>query len=163
MTNKKRRIGAICILIFTFLLIFFILYQKEMKSRNPITATAFKLNTVVTVNRLYDSQDTSLLDEALALCDYYEEIFSRTKETSELYRLNHGTLSKGSDGFLISSELEELIRSWSILRRAFSKAPSISLSNPCPPSGILPLERRLSLRKQPFRLPCLWSTIRTFS
>ena len=110
MTNKKRRIGAICILIFTFLLIFFILYQKEMKSRNPITATAFKLNTVVTVT-IYDSQDTSLLDEALALCDYYEEIFSRTKETSELYRLNHGTLPKGSDGFLISSELEELIRS----------------------------------------------------
>ena len=65
MTNKKRRIGAICILIFTFLLIFFILYQKEMKSRNPITATAFKLNTVVTVT-IYDSQDTSLLDEALA-------------------------------------------------------------------------------------------------
>lgn len=110
MTNKKRRIGAICILIFIFLLIFSILYQREIKSRNPITATAFKLNTVVTVT-IYDSQDTSLLDEALALCDYYEEIFSRTKETSELYRLNHGTLPKGSDGFLISSELEELIRS----------------------------------------------------
>lgn len=110
MTNKKRRIGAICILIFIFLLIFIVSYQREMKSRNPIKATAFKLNTVVTVT-IYDSQDTSLLDEALALCDHYEEIFSRTKETSELYRLNHGTLPKGSDGFLVSPELEELIQS----------------------------------------------------
>ena len=82
-----------------------------MKSQEePISATAFKLNTVVTIT-IYDSQNTSLLDDALALCDHYEEIFSRTKESSELYQLNQGLLPRSEKGFSISSELEELIQS----------------------------------------------------
>ncbi len=59
----------------------------------------------------YDSQDTSLLDDALALCDHYEEIFSRTKDSSELYQLNPGRLPRSEKGLSISSELEELLQS----------------------------------------------------
>lgn len=108
--NNKKRIIAVSFLILAFLLVFLFLYQQKMKSQEPISATAFKLNTVVTIT-IYDSQDTSLLDDALALCDHYEEIFSRTKKSSELYQLNQGLLPRSEDGFSISSDLETLIQS----------------------------------------------------
>lgn len=108
--NNKKRIIAVSFLILAFLLVFLFLYHQKMKSQEPISATAFKLNTVVTIT-IYDSQDTSLLDDALALCDHYEEIFSRTKESSELYQLNQGLLPRSEDGFSISSDLETLIQS----------------------------------------------------
>lgn len=71
----------------------------------PVTKTAFKLNTVVTIT-IYDSEDTSLLDEAIALCDTYENLFSRTRETSELYRINQGLqqeLSPGTESLLTTA------------------------------------------------------------
>ena len=54
----------------------------------PISISSIKLNTAVQIT-IYDSQDKSLLDDCLALCDKYELIFSRTDEESELYKLNH--------------------------------------------------------------------------
>ena len=53
-----------------------------------ISISSIKLNTAVQIT-IYDSQDKSLLDDCLALCDKYELIFSRTDEESELYKLNH--------------------------------------------------------------------------
>ena len=73
----------------------------------PISAAAFKLNTVVTVT-LYDSQDQEILDGALALCDEYERIFSRTLEESELYRLNAGELPEEDGGYTLSDPMAEL-------------------------------------------------------
>lgn len=54
----------------------------------PISISNIKLNTAIQIT-IYDSQDKSLLDDCLALCDRYELIFSRTNENSELYKLNH--------------------------------------------------------------------------
>ena len=54
----------------------------------PISISSIKLNTAVQIT-IYDSQDKTLLDDCLALCDKYELIFSRTNENSELYKLNH--------------------------------------------------------------------------
>ena len=54
----------------------------------PISISSIKLNTAVQIT-IYDSQDKSLLDDCLALCDKYELVFSRTNEKSELYKLNH--------------------------------------------------------------------------
>ena len=56
--------------------------------KEPISISSIKLNTAVQIT-IYDSQDKSLLDDCLALCDKYELIFSRTDEESELYKLNH--------------------------------------------------------------------------
>lgn len=72
------------------------------KTTDPITKTSFKLNTVVTIT-IYDSSDVSLLDNALALCDTYENLFSRTRETSELYQINQGLKRE------LSPETEELL------------------------------------------------------
>lgn len=80
--------------------------------QDPITSTEIKLNTAVTIT-IYDSQDTDLLTECMALCDKYEKIFSRTDADSELYKLNHRELTAvngTTDTFGLSEPLAELIR-----------------------------------------------------
>ena len=80
-------------------------------SREPISATAIKLNTAVTVT-IYDSNDKKLLTECMNLCDKYEKIFSRTANDSELYQLNHRELApvKGTeDTYQVSDDLAKLI------------------------------------------------------
>lgn len=86
--------------------IFGITYTKTRQSE-PVSATAFKLNTVVTVT-LYDSQDQDILQGALDLCDQYEKIFSRTLEGSELYRLNAGKLTEENGFYTLSKPLADL-------------------------------------------------------
>lgn len=111
MTYKKQRIALGCTLVFLIFLIFAVLYQKQgiQKQSEPISETAFKLNTVVTVT-IYDSTDKTILKEVLALCDKYESLFSRTMESSELYKLNKGTLPQENDAYIVSKETAELIR-----------------------------------------------------
>ena len=80
-------------------------------SREPISATEIKLNTVVTVT-IYDSQDSDLLTKCMNLCDKYEKVFSRTSADSELYKLNHRKLTpvEGTeDTYQVSDDLAELI------------------------------------------------------
>lgn len=106
MNNKIRNaiVGGILLLVFAGFAFF---YQKAAPSQEPISASSFKLNTVVNIT-IYDSQDETLLQEAMALCDKYETIFSRTDKSSELYKLNHGSLPKDGNSFQISPELAEL-------------------------------------------------------
>ena len=54
----------------------------------PITKSSFMLNTFVTVT-LYDTDDLDIVNSSLELCRSYENIFSRTIEASEIYKLNH--------------------------------------------------------------------------
>jgi thiamine biosynthesis lipoprotein len=77
----------------------------------PISKQAFKLNTVVTIT-LYDSRNEDILDGAMAVCDKYEGIYSRTLETSELYKLNHGLLEKSSQGgnnYQVSDDMADIL------------------------------------------------------
>lgn len=75
----------------------------------PISYTALKLNTVVKVT-IYDSVDPSLAKEAVALCDDYDNLFSRTNENSEIYKLNHSLLPTDADGYAtVSPETFELL------------------------------------------------------
>lgn len=106
MNNKTRNVivGGILLLVFAGFAFF---YQKAAPSQEPISASSFKLNTVVNIT-IYDSQDETLLQDAMALCDKYEAIFSRTDHSSELYKLNHGALPKDGNEFQISPELAEL-------------------------------------------------------
>ena len=80
-------------------------------SREPISATAIKLNTAVTVT-IYDSNDKNLLTECMNLCDKYEKIFSRTANDSELYQLNHRELApveRTENTYQVSDDLAELV------------------------------------------------------
>ena len=112
MTNKKYRPLLYSLLIILILVIFFIFYQQRTqnttKKPEPISGTAFKLNTVINI-KIYDSADQSLIDEVFHLCDKYEALFSRTLESSELYKLNHGTLPKQDENYIVSAETADLI------------------------------------------------------
>lgn len=80
-------------------------------SQEPISATAIKLNTAVTVT-IYDSNDKKLLTECMNQCDKYEKIFSRTASDSELYQLNHRELApvEGTENtYQVSDDLAKLI------------------------------------------------------
>ena len=83
----------------------------DSESQEPISTTAIKLNTAVTVT-IYDSQDRNLLTECMNLCDKYEKIFSRTASDSELYKLNHRQLTPVNgteDTYQVSDSLAELV------------------------------------------------------
>lgn len=82
--------------------------ENQAQSSPYISRTLIKLNTVVTIN-IYDKQEDYLLDGAMAVCDYYEQIFSRTSETSELYQFNHGLLNTATDGTNSAELSEDLI------------------------------------------------------
>lgn len=108
--SKSLRIILPCLL-FTLTLFFCGCSQKTQETTDPISATDFKLNTVVQIT-IYDSQDTSLLDESMAICDKYEKIFSRTLIDSELYKLNHRqipVLEGTTDTYPVSESLAELV------------------------------------------------------
>lgn len=99
---------ALCCMILPIVLF---LCGCSQKTADPISTTDFKLNTVVKVT-IYDSQDTSLLDRSMAICDKYEKIFSRTLTDSELYKLNHRqipVLDDTTDTYSVSEPLAELI------------------------------------------------------
>jgi len=95
-----------CILLSLLLVLGIYIYHTSTPSNKiaPITDTRFSLNTIVSIT-LYDSSDRNILNEAFALCDKYEAIFSRTMQSSELYKLNHSH----STTYHVSNELASLI------------------------------------------------------
>lgn len=60
---------------------------KDPSAGEPKTETAFLLDTIVTVT-YYTERDADAVQSALALCDKYEHVFSRTDPDSELFKLN---------------------------------------------------------------------------
>lgn len=106
--NKKQRTIVSCVLVLFMLLVFAALYQPKTTVKEPISGTAFKLNTVVKVT-IYDSDDQTLIEDVFALCDKYEALFSRTLESSEIYKLNHRMLPEENGGYLLSDETAGLV------------------------------------------------------
>lgn len=108
--NRNIVIGFAFILVLAAFIVFYIGWKPDVagKSDQAVSVSGFKLNTAVKIT-VYDSQDEDMLQEALKLCDKYERIFSRTREDSELYRLNHGTLQKEAGWYVLSDELADLI------------------------------------------------------
>jgi thiamine biosynthesis lipoprotein len=62
-------------------------FSKSSSENEPLSATEFLLNTVVTVS-LYDVKDPDILDECFQLCKTYENLFSRTTDASDISRIN---------------------------------------------------------------------------
>lgn len=74
------------------------------KKDTPISKTALLLNTVVQIT-VYDTKDEPLIADCFDLCEQYEQIFSRTSETSELYKLNKAGSAEVSDDLLAILEI----------------------------------------------------------
>ena len=79
---------------------------RSASLQEPIQRTDFLLNTFVDI-KLYDTTDTTILDDAMALCKDLEARFSRTTEGSEIYLLNHRSTAKQT--FELSAETAELL------------------------------------------------------
>ena len=73
-----------------------------------ISGTDFLLNTVITIY-LYDSDDEDILNGCFQVIKKYENIYSRTSSTSELYALNHRTLPSINGKYQISDELSDIL------------------------------------------------------
>lgn len=71
----------------------------------PLTKSGFFLDTVVTIT-LYDTRDDSLLEKGFSLCRQYEELFSKTRENSDIYCINH---SKG-EAVCVSDETIQVLK-----------------------------------------------------
>ncbi len=71
------------------------------KNQSRVTRQGFFFDTVINITLNEDDIDSA--DEAFALCGELENIFSRTKEGSELWNLNSGKLTS------LSPELKEVI------------------------------------------------------
>ena len=65
----------------------------------PLTVQSFLLDTVVSVT-FYREKDRAAVNDALALCQELELIFSRTDSRSELYHLNESDQAQVSDALL---------------------------------------------------------------
>lgn len=105
MNSFKKKIAAISLLPVSFLL----LCSCTRLQTKPVSATALKLNTIVSVT-IYDDVPSSLAEDALAVCDQYDVLFSRTNPDSEIYQLNHGMLDTDVDGYsTISTQTYDII------------------------------------------------------
>lgn len=78
----------------------------ERKIDYPISQSSFLLNTFVNV-AIYEGGDQEDLQGAMDLCAYYENLLSRTLETSEIYKLNHR--QKGQRTFTLSEDTARVL------------------------------------------------------
>lgn len=72
---------------------------------SPISACSYDLLHTVCTIQLFDSTDYELLNECFAIINKYEKMFSRTLESSEVYRINHSTETT----FTVSDELKDIL------------------------------------------------------
>ena len=56
--------------------------------RKSVSRTFFMFDTVVSIT-LYGTDDEALMEECRSYLEGFEDVFSATRETSELYRVNH--------------------------------------------------------------------------
>lgn len=80
-----KRFITICIPILVSSLL---LTSCHLVTKEPISKTGIYFDTVISID-IYDSNNTSLLEQCFEYCKEFEETVSRTIETSEIYRLNH--------------------------------------------------------------------------
>ncbi|MCR5829598.1 MAG: FAD:protein FMN transferase [Lachnospiraceae bacterium] len=84
-----KRLGA---LFCTLILIVPLLSSCTSQERKSVSGTFFIFETIAQI-RIYDTDDESLLDKCKEFLDRYEDVFSATRSTSELYKINSSRLS----------------------------------------------------------------------
>lgn len=74
------------------------------RNTEPISRTGFYFDTVIQIT-LYDTEDEAVLDGCFALAEKYENLFSATKEGSDVWKINHA----GSQTVTVSEETVRLL------------------------------------------------------
>lgn len=70
------------------LLIIMTLCGCHLPANEPISKSGFYFDTMIQIT-LYDSKDYSLIDSCFSYCEEFENLVSRTVETSDISRINH--------------------------------------------------------------------------
>jgi len=91
------------LVLLAFLLITSVLLPSCNKTVEPMTISGFKFNTYITITA-YSKVDSTVLDKCLDLCDKYENLYSRTIESSTLSKVNNHEITE------IPGELATLIQ-----------------------------------------------------
>lgn len=79
----KKKLVLLC-----FSLIFLLIPACKTHNTMPISQTGFNFDTIITIT-IYNSSDKTLLDSCFELADYYENLFSKSKDGSDIYRINN--------------------------------------------------------------------------
>ena len=79
---KKYRLSFLIICITFFLL------SGCSRNATPISKSGIYFDTVITIT-LYSDAHSKFLDECFVLAEKYEKLFSKTVETSDVYKINH--------------------------------------------------------------------------
>lgn len=72
----------------TFLAVILTALPGCARNTEPISRTDFYFDTVIQIT-LYDTEDKAVLDGCFALAEKYENLFSATKEGSDVWNINH--------------------------------------------------------------------------
>lgn len=72
----------------TFLAVILTALPGCARNTKPISRTDFYFDTVIQIT-LYDTEDEAVLDGCFALAEKYENLFSATKEGSDVWNINH--------------------------------------------------------------------------
>lgn len=104
---KNKFLGRLS-LILIIILITLSLSSCSINNKEAVSKSTLLLNTIITIT-LYGEDNAYLIDDAFDLIKEYENIYSRSSEDSELYKLNHGLLQKTELGYEVSPELYDLI------------------------------------------------------
>ena len=87
--KKQAIVKSYIILLFILLFSITSLMTGCTRNTEPISRTGFYFDTVIQIT-LYDTEDASVLDGCFALAEKYENLFSATKEGSDVWNINHG-------------------------------------------------------------------------
>lgn len=74
------------------------------KNSEPVSRTDFYFDTVIQIT-LYNTEDETILDGCIALAEKYENLFSATKEGSDVWKINHA----GGEAVTVSEETVQLL------------------------------------------------------
>lgn len=104
MNNFNLRKNHIAILV-TIILLF---SGCSDVNSTPVFLNGFYFDTIISIT-VYDDNDAesvnTILNDCMELCSYYENIFSKTKECSEIYKINNSNTTPVN----VSDELIELL------------------------------------------------------
>lgn len=143
----RKLLPIVTMIMLSFLIIFFnnkatFFDNISGFSNTPLTKDGFFFDTYVSLT-IYDSKDNysgniktkediyTLLNECMGLCDKYEKIFSRTLESSELYKLLNNSTYINGDIVAISDSLYECIDATMTYSRVFGDKYSILSGDLC--------------------------------
>ena len=86
---KSNKIKTISFLLITICV--FNLSACTLGKSTPVTKSGFYLDTIITIT-LYDKNATELINDCFDIAQKYEDLLSRTKEGTDIYRINNSNM-----------------------------------------------------------------------